>query len=232
MAMMASGSSGNPYEHYEDAEVEQDLIDPDDVNINDLDDPLESDRAPLTGNIQSSSSRNPLPQSYLNSSIPGEDRRAPTNTIDESVWETLSRDLKASWEKMRQVLWPKYLLGGMLQRGGGIGEAEQATGNSLAGGLRGIAGRWPDPEVLLEGSMSEGLRDWDLWWVHDAGFRKCITSDSTNRGPLVFSLCLSLLLALASATDQRENVFTGVFSLVWIGSVVVTWQIRLLGGKM
>ena len=28
--MMASGSSGNPYEHYEDAEVEQDLIDPDD----------------------------------------------------------------------------------------------------------------------------------------------------------------------------------------------------------
>jgi hypothetical protein len=32
------------------------------------------------------------------------------NTIDESVWETLSRDLVAVWEKMRQVLWPKYLL--------------------------------------------------------------------------------------------------------------------------
>jgi len=115
----------------------------------------------LTGNIQSPSSRNPLPQSYLNSSIPGEDRRAPNNTIDESVWETLSRDLLAVWEKMRQVLWPKYLLGGMLQRGGGIGGAERGDGST--GGLRGIAGRWPDADVVLQGGMSEGLRDWDLW---------------------------------------------------------------------
>ncbi|KAI9870895.1 MAG: hypothetical protein M1830_001476, partial [Pleopsidium flavum] len=93
MAMMASASSGNPYEHYDSTSIEQDLIDPDDADINDLDDPLQptSDRAPLTGNIHSSSSSsNPLPQSYLTSSIPGEDRRAPTNTIDESVWETLS----------------------------------------------------------------------------------------------------------------------------------------------
>lgn len=135
------------------------------ANINDLDDPLQSnsDRAPLTGNIQSSSSRNPLPQSYLNSSIPGEDRRAPTNTIDESVWDTLSRDLLAVWEKMRQVLWPKYLLGGILQRGGGIGGAERGESDSLAGGLRGIAGRWPDADVVLQGGMSDGLRDWDLW---------------------------------------------------------------------
>jgi len=136
------------------------------ANIDDLDDPLQSnsDRAPLTGNIQSSSSRNPLPQSYLNSSIPGEDRRAPTNTIDESVWDTLSRDLLAVWEKMRQVLWPKYLLGGILQRGGGIGGAERGEGDGLAGGLRGVAGRWPDADVVLQGGMSEGLRDWDLWY--------------------------------------------------------------------
>ncbi len=184
MAMMASATAGNPYEHYDNTEIEQDLIDPDDgtypwdcsrastdtrlaANINDLDDPVQSnsDRAPLTGNIQSSSSRNPLPQSYLNSSIPGEDRRAPTNTIDESVWETLSRDMLAVWEKLRQVLWPKYLLGGMLQRGGGIGGAERGEGDSLAGGLRGIAGRWPDADVVLQGGMSEGLRDWDLWYV-------------------------------------------------------------------
>ena len=135
------------------------------ANIDDLEDPLQSqsDRAPLTGRIQSSSSRNPLPQSYLNSSIPGEDRRAPTNTIDESVWETLSRDLLAVWEKMRQVLWPRYLLGGMLQRAGGIEGNETAQRDSLAGGLRGIAGRWPDANVVLQGGMSEGLRDWDLW---------------------------------------------------------------------
>lgn len=137
------------------------------ASINDLNDPVQShsDRTPLTGNIQSSSSsaRNPLSQSYLNSSIPGEDRRAPTNTIDESVLDTLSRDLLAVWEKMRQVLWPKYLLGGLLQRGGGIGGAERGEGEGFAGGLRGGAGRWPDADVVLQGGMSEGLRDWDLW---------------------------------------------------------------------
>lgn len=130
------------------------------ATLDDLDDPIasSSQRAPLTGNIQSQSSHAPLNQSYLTSTIPGEDRRAPTNTIDESVWETLSRDLLAVWEKMRQVLWPKYLLGGVLQRGGGIGGAQRE-------GLEGLwaMGRWPDADVVLQGGMSQGLRDWDLW---------------------------------------------------------------------
>ena len=51
------------------------------------------------------------------------------------------------------------------------------------------------------------------------------------RGPLVFSMLLSLLLWRAQP-EQQEIVFTGVFSIVWLGCVVVTWQIRLLGGKM
>lgn len=134
------------------------------ATLDDLDDPLgpTSDRAPLTGNIASQSgSRNT--QSYLTSSIPGEDRRAPTNTIDETVWETLSRDLLAVWEKLKQVLWPKYLLGGILQRGGGIGAAERGEGDGFGGNLRGLVGRWPDADVVLQGGMSEGLRDWDLW---------------------------------------------------------------------
>lgn len=105
-----------------------------------------------------------MDQSYLTSSIPGEDRRAPTNTIDESVWDTVSRDLLAVWEKMRQVLWPKYLLGGILQRGGGIGGADREG----RGGLWGM-GRWPDAEVVLQGGMSEGLRDWDMWYVFRRG---------------------------------------------------------------
>lgn len=140
------------------------------------DDPLNtSDTAPLRGNIQSdtnagasSSSRgggvgNRLSSNYLTSSIPGEDRRAPQNTIDESVWETLSRDFLAVWEKMRQVLWPKYLLGGFMQRGGGIGAAERGEATGFGNGLRGLVGRWPDADVVLQGGMSEGLRDWDLW---------------------------------------------------------------------
>lgn len=58
-------------------------------------------------------------------------------------------------------------------------------------------------------------------------------SDMTPiRGPLFFSLLLSLLLSITASHDQKEVVFTGVFTLVWVGTLVVTWQIRLLGGKM
>jgi hypothetical protein len=138
----------------------------------DADDPLhETDRTPLRGNIQPDSSSsshggggNNLSSGYLTSRIPGEDRRAPQNTIDESVWQTLSRDLLAVWEKMRQVLYPKYLVGGILSRGGGgIGAAERGEATGFGGGVRNVLGRWPDADVVLQGGMSEGLRDWDLW---------------------------------------------------------------------
>jgi hypothetical protein len=131
------------------------------ATLDDLDDPLQgtSDRAPLTGRIAPGGANT---QSYLTSSIPGEDRRAPTNTIDETVWETLSRDLLAIWEKLKQVLYPKYLLGGMMQQGGGIAAAERGEADGFGGGIRSLAGRWPDADVLLQGGMSEGLRDWDL----------------------------------------------------------------------
>lgn len=181
------------------------------ATLDDLDDPLTSDRAPLTGNIQRNTAQT---QSYLTSSIPGEDRRAPTNTIDETVWETLSRDIFAIWEKMKQVLYPKYLLGGMMQRGGGIGAAERGEASGFGGGLRDIAGRWPDADVILQGGMSEGLRDWDLW------------------GPLIFCLLLSLFLSWGAKGDQKDLVFSGVFAMVWIGEAVVTLQIKLLGGNM
>ena len=133
-------------------------------------------------------------QSYLTSSIPGEDRRAPTNTIDETVWDTLSRDIFAIWEKMKQVLYPKYLLGGIMQRGGGIGAAERGEADGFGGGLRNIAGRWPDADVILQGGMSEGLRDWDLW------------------GPLIFCLLLSLFLSWGAKCDHKDLFFSGVFS--------------------
>ncbi|RMZ73461.1 yip1 domain-containing [Pyrenophora seminiperda CCB06] len=208
-AMMPSAATASS--PYDSDAVERDLIDPDDATLDDLDDPLQatSDRAPLTGNMQRGGAQT---QSYLTSTIPGEDRRAPTNTIDETVWETLSRDLFAIWEKMKQVLYPKYLLGGMMQRGGGIGAAER--GESDGSGLRNIAGRWPDADVILQGGMSEGLRDWDLW------------------GPLIFCLLLSLFLSWGAKGDQKDLVFSGVFAMVWIGEAVVTLQIKLLGGNI
>jgi protein YIPF6 len=61
------------------------------------------------------------------------------------------------------VLWPKYLLGGMLQRGGGISAAERGEADGHSGSVSGWVGRWPDADVVLQGGMSDGLRDWDLW---------------------------------------------------------------------
>lgn len=130
---------------------------------------------------------------------------------------------------MRQVLWPKYLLGGFLQRAGGIGGAERGEANNSS--LGGIAGRWPDADVVLQGGMSEGLRDWDLWQVGRSIISK-ISADIIFRGPLIFCLLLSLLLSLRALGEQRPLVFSGIFALVWIGEAAVTVQIKLLGGNM
>jgi hypothetical protein len=160
------------------------------------------------------------------------------------VWETLRRDLLAVWEKMRQVLWPKYLLGGMLNQGGGMGGAERGEGDSLAGGvptmgqLRGIVGRWPDADAVLQGGMSEGLRDWDLWYVlldlvvPVEVLRGILLTGFFNRGPLLFCLLLSFFLSINARDDQRSVVFSGVFAMIWIAEAVVTFQIKLLGGNM
>lgn len=81
--------------------------------------------------------------------------------------------------------------------------------------LVGLAGRALDADNLLaSGGMSEGLRDWDLW------------------GPLLFCLLLSLLLSIRAQKDQANLVFSGVFAMVWLGEVLVTMQIKLLGGNM
>lgn len=78
----------------------------------------------------------------------------------------------------------------------------------------GLAGRALDPDVLLAEGGNKALRDWDLW------------------GPLVFCLLLSSLLSFRAMKEQRTTVFSGVFVLVWLGEVVVTLQIKLLGGNM
>ena len=173
----------------------------------------------MSGNIGSSSSSRPLNEGYLTSRIPGEDRAAPQNTIDESVWETLRRDLLAVWAKMREVLYPKYLLGGtMFDSDSGLrGAYSNIRGAGLTGTreeLTGLASRMMDADALLQSNMTPGLRDWDLW------------------GPLIFCLALSVLLSISARADQKDAVFSGVFAMIWLGEVVVTFQIKLLGGNM
>ncbi|KND86859.1 Protein YIP4, partial [Tolypocladium ophioglossoides CBS 100239] len=217
-AMSSSSARGN-YSH--PALEDDDLIDPDDADLNDFDDPLgtRSSRQPLAGNIGSQSSSRPLNESYLTSTIPGEDRSAPQNTIDETVWETLRRDLLAVWAKLREVLYPRYLLGGTMfdSEAGFRGAYSNIRGAGISGTreeLTGLASRVMDAEALLQSNMSPGLRDWDLW------------------GPLIFCLLLSLLLSFTARADQKDAVFSGVFAMIWLGEAVVTLQIKLLGGNI
>ena len=53
-----------------------------------------------------------------------------------------------------------------------------------------------------------------------------------SRGPLVFCLLLSMFLSMRASGEQSSLVFSGVFTIVWIGEAVVTLQIKLLGGNM
>lgn len=123
------------------------------------------------------------------------------------------------WSKMREVLWPRYLLGGtMFESSEGIrGAYANFRGAGLSGAreeLAGLAGRVMDTEALLQNNMTPGLRDWDLW------------------GPLIFCLLLSVLLSFNAKADQKNEVFSGVFAMVWFGEAAVTLQIKLLGGNM
>ncbi|RCI13961.1 hypothetical protein L249_8118 [Ophiocordyceps polyrhachis-furcata BCC 54312] len=215
-------SSSGRIQHTNPSLEDDELIDPDDADLNDFDDPLSAPAAsdrPLAGNIGSGLPSRPLNGTLLTSSIPGEDRRAPQNTIDETVWETLRRDLRAVWEKLREVLYPKYLLGGTMfdSERGLRGTYSNIRGAGISGTreeLTGLASRVMDSEALLQSNMSSGLRDWDMW------------------GPLIFCLLLSLLLSFTARSDQKDAVFSGVFATIWLGEAVVTLQIKLLGGNI
>lgn len=55
-----------------------------------------------------------------------------------------------------------------------MGGAERAEGDSLSGGgLNGLVGRWPDADTVLQSGMSEGLRDWDLWYASCTSAPSC-----------------------------------------------------------
>ncbi|KAK4100808.1 Yip1-domain-containing protein, partial [Parathielavia hyrcaniae] len=224
---------------------DDDLIDPDDADLNTFDDPLGStqthstSRTPLTGTIGASSSsannnnsnnRNNAATAWT-SRIPGEDRTAPAlspTTIDESVWATLRRDLLAVWHRLREVLYPRHLFSSWGSGGGGGSGSLRGAYASLRGGgglagareeLAGFAGRVMDAESLLEhGENNSGV---------GGGLR-----DWDLWGPLIFCLLLSTLLCLRSREDQRDMVFSGVFAMVWVGMAVVTVQIKLLGGNI
>lgn len=57
-------------------------------------------------------------------------------------------------------------------------------------------------------------QQWDLW------------------GPLVFCLMIATTLSMIAPNQQSSIVFSGLFSLIWLGQVLVTLNIKLLGGSI
>jgi len=60
----------------------------------------------------------------------------------------------------------------------------------------------------------EVLKDWDLW------------------GPLLLCLLLAIMLSINAPPTQSLGVFTSVVVIVSLGSLVVTVQAKLLGGRV
>lgn len=64
----------------------------------------------------------------------------------------------------------------------------------------------------MQAPPAESVHDWELW------------------GPLI--MCLGLATALGVSSTQSVFVFTLTFMLVWLGSLAVTANCRLLGYKI
>jgi len=65
-----------------------------------------------------------------------------------------------------------------------------------------------------KGSGREVLRDWDLW------------------GPLILCLLLGIMLSISAPPAQSLGVFSSVVVIISVGSLVVTVQAKLLGGRV
>ena len=124
--------------------------------------------------------------------------------------------------------------GGGLEGGDGPEREGLMSGgvSGAMGQIRGMVGRLPDADAVLQGGMTEGLRDWDLWYVHAEPLGSAMGANDSFRGPLLFCLLLSFLLSINAREDQRSLVFSGVFATIWLGEAIVTLQIKLLGGNM
>jgi hypothetical protein len=73
---------------------------------------------------------------------------------------------------------------------------------------------------------------WKNFEVFGGGGLQDTLADTIYRGPLLFCLLLSFFLSINAREDQRSQVFSGVFAMIWMAEAIVTFQIKLLGGTM
>ncbi|ODV93707.1 hypothetical protein PACTADRAFT_51470 [Pachysolen tannophilus NRRL Y-2460] len=133
------------------------------------------------------------------------------NTLDESVFVTIKRDLDKIGDKLLQILWPLGLRSKLIkvQNFTRIGNSpnNNDTANEIAG---------EDSEEISKEAIIKIL-DWDLW------------------GPLVITLGFSLILTYLQirSLDKKfetkaSQIFSGSFSLLWASIAVLSLNIQLL----
>lgn len=137
------------------------------------------------------------------------------DTLDEPVWKTLERDLKAIGFRLFAVIWPASLskLAKVQQHnliiaarnsGINIGINYDQIEQDLENDIRNLPIDDPDLKKL----------DWDLW------------------GPLIFILIFSVIIGVLSPQASSSEVFSSVFALVWLTFSVIAINIQLLGGTI
>mmetsp|Transcript_22606 Transcript_22606/g.49347 ORF Transcript_22606/g.49347 Transcript_22606/m.49347 type:complete len:286 (-) Transcript_22606:239-1096(-) len=158
---------------------------------------------------------------------------SPLCTLDEPIQETVMRDVRAVWAKLKVVLLPmdrvvspfqQYMAVSMTSTSVPTGEedaAAAANNNGAAAAAAVPAATTPGTTNNNNSDVTEhdrkviqSLKDWDLW------------------GPLVLCLALAVLLSLRAPTNQASLVFAAVFCSVWAGGTVVTVNAQLLGGTI
>lgn len=140
--------------------------------------------------------------SFITPNIIGETRERPFsggNTLDESVWTTLHRDLSTIGDKLLSILWPlrlKMALSQVQFISTDIEDSIDANGDDYSN------------ETLKK------IRDWDLWGplVINLGF----------------SVIITYLQGSSLDSNDSSGTFSAAFTLIWGALSVLSLNIQLL----
>ena len=137
----------------------------------------------------------------------------PYSTLDEPVRETIMRDVRAVYAKLKIVLRPLDRRLNLSPVYSMVAGADPDTANGT-GAAAAAATTTSDQISENDRQVINELKDWDLW------------------GPLILCLVLGVVLSFKAPTDQAAIVFASVFVTVWAGSTIVTINAQLLGGTI
>ncbi|GKY92078.1 hypothetical protein MPSEU_000179200 [Mayamaea pseudoterrestris] len=146
----------------------------------------------------------------------------PYSTLDEPVSETIMRDVRAVYTKLKIVLRPldrrltlsPAAMYSMVSTSSDDPDNNNNNNNNTANAAGSNANTSDNQLSENDRQVINELKDWDLW------------------GPLILCLILGVVLSFKAPTNQASIVFASVFVTAWAGSTIVTMNAQLLGGTI